>query len=71
MLKIISFIIDVLLIGIIFIRVPKDNVGLGSFANTSDLLGSPSSANRFLNIVTISGILSYFTIAILLNFSAT
>ena len=35
-------------------------MGLGSVANKSDLLGSTSSAERLLNIVTVFGILIYF-----------
>jgi hypothetical protein len=45
---------------------PQENVGLASFA-TSDLLGSPSSAQRSLNILTTFGILIYFGIAVQLN----
>jgi hypothetical protein len=40
-------------------------MGLASFATKSDLLGSPSSAQRSLNILTAFGILIYFGIAIL------
>jgi hypothetical protein len=42
-------------------------VGLASFATKSDLLGSPSSAQRSLNILTAFGILIYFGIAIQMN----
>ena len=67
MLKIIGFIVSILLIIIIFLRTPKENVGLSSFATKSDILGSPSSAERFLNIITVFGILTYFGIALTLN----
>jgi preprotein translocase subunit SecG len=67
MLKLIGFIISILLIIIIFLRIPQENVGLSSFATKSDLLGSPSSAERSLNILTAFGILIYFSIAIQLN----
>jgi preprotein translocase subunit SecG len=67
MLKAIGFIIDILLIIIIFLRMPQESVGLSSFATKSDLLGSPSSAERSLNILTGFGILIYFSIAIQLN----
>ena len=67
MLKLIGFIVSVLLIIIIFLRTPKDNVGLSSFATKSDILGSPSSAERFLNFLTAFGILIYFGIALTLN----
>jgi preprotein translocase subunit SecG len=59
MLKLIGFIISILLIIIIFLRMPQENVGLSSFATKSDLLGSPSSAERSLNILTAFGILIY------------
>lgn len=67
MLKIFGFIISVFLIGIIFLRIPKENTGLASFATKTDILGSPSSAQRSLNIFTMIGILVYFAIAIKLN----
>nr|YP_010516935.1 preprotein-translocase subunit g [Haslea provincialis]UXN44717.1 preprotein-translocase subunit g [Haslea provincialis] len=68
MLKVIGFIISILLIIIIFLRTPQENVGLSSFATKSDLLGSPSSAERSLNILTAFGILVYLVIALQLNF---
>nr|YP_009059206.1 preprotein-translocase subunit g [Eunotia naegelii]AHI51153.1 preprotein-translocase subunit g [Eunotia naegelii] len=67
MLKQIVFIISIFLILIIFLRVPQESVGLSSFATKSDLLGSPSSAQRSLNIITGIAILIYFAIAIKLN----
>jgi protein translocase SecG subunit len=67
MLKLIGFIVSILLIIIIFLRTPQENVGLSSFATKSDILGSPSSAERFLNILTVFGILIYFGIAITFN----
>jgi preprotein translocase subunit SecG len=67
MLKLIGFIVSVFLIIIIFLRMPQENVGLASFATKSDLLGSPSSAQRSLNILTTFGILIYFGIAVQLN----
>jgi hypothetical protein len=36
MLKLIGFIIDILLIIIIFLRMPQESVGLSSFATKSD-----------------------------------
>lgn len=68
MLKAFAFIISIFLILIIFLRTPQENVGLSSFATKSDLLGSPSSAQRSLNLLTAIGILIYFIIAIWLNF---
>lgn len=67
MLKPFGFIVSIFLIVIIFLRVPQENAGLASFATKSDLLGSPSSAQRSLNILTAFGISIYFGIAILLN----
>lgn len=70
MLKSIGFIVSILLIIIIFLRMPQENVGLSSFATKSDLLGSPSSAERSLNILTAIGILIYLGIALKLNFAS-
>ena len=70
MLKSIGFIISTLLILVIFLRMPQENVGLSSFATKSDILGSPSSAERSLNILTAIGILIYFGIAIQLNLTS-
>jgi preprotein translocase subunit SecG len=67
MLKIFGVIVSFFLIGIIFLRISQENTGLSSFATKSDLLGSPSSAQRFLNILTVIGILLYMSIAIKLN----
>jgi len=67
MLKIFGFLVSVFLIVIIFLRIPQENVGLASFATKSDILGSPSSAQRSLNIFTAFGIILYFVIAIKLN----
>ena len=67
MLKIFGFIISFFLITIIFFYTSQENAGLSSFATKSDLLGSPSSAQRFLNIFTAVGIIMYVGIAIKLN----
>jgi preprotein translocase subunit SecG len=67
MLKVIGAFTSIFLIVIIFLRIPQENVGLASFATKSNLLGSPSSAQRFLNILTAVGILLYIGIAIQLN----
>jgi len=71
MIKIFGFIVSFFLIGIIFLRISQENVGLASFATKSDLLGSPSSAQRSLNILTALGILLYVGIAIQLNLANT
>jgi len=67
MLKPLGFLISIFLIIIIFLRIPQENSGLASFATKTDLLGSPSSAQRSLNILTAFGILIYFGIAVQLN----
>ena len=67
MLKPFGFIVSLFLIIIIFLRIPQENIGLASFATKSDILGSPSSAQRSLNILTGFGILIYFGIAVGLN----
>jgi preprotein translocase subunit SecG len=68
MLKLFGFLISIFLIIIILLKIPQENVGLASFATKTDLLGSPSSTQRSLNIITGCGILIYFVISILLNF---
>ena len=70
MLKQIWFVVSIFLIVIIFLRMPQESIGLASFANKSDLLGSPSSAQRSLNILTGFGILIYFILALNFNFQA-
>lgn len=67
MLKFIGVFISLFLLVIIFLRIPQENVGLASFTTKSNLLGSPQSAQRFLNILTGVGILVYLAVAIQLN----
>ena len=67
MLKIIWVILSITLIGLIFLRTPQ-NQGLASFSTKSNLLGSPSSAEQFLNNLTIFLMIGYFSFAIFLNF---
>ena len=67
MLKSFGICISLFLIAIIFLRIPQENVGLASFATKSNLLGSPSSAQRFLNILTVVGIFIYLGIAFQIN----
>lgn len=69
MFQLIGNFVSLFLIIIIFLRMPQENLGLASFATKSNLLGSPSSAQRFLNILTAFCILIYFGIAIQLNLS--
>ena len=70
MLKLIWIIVSILLTIGIFLRTPQENVGLSSFATKTDILGSPSSAERFLNVLTVLGILIYFGIALTLNLTS-
>jgi len=67
MLKLIGFFTSLFLIVIIFLRIPQESIGLASFATKSDVLGSPSSVERSLNILTAIGIIIYFGIAIQMN----
>ena len=69
MLKLIWFITSICLITLIFLRMPQESVGLSSFASKTFSGFSPSSAERFLNILIIFLILSYFGIAIKFNLS--
>ena len=68
MLKTIWVILSLILIGLIFLRTPQ-NQGLASFSTKSNLLGSPSSAEQFLNNLTIFLMIGYFAFAIFLNLS--
>ena len=67
MLKQIWFIISIFFIFIIFLRMPQENIGLSSFANKTDILGSPTSAQKSLNYITGILVISYFIIAFLVN----
>ena len=67
MLKLFGIFTSLFLIIIIFLRIPQENVGLASFATKSNLLGSPRSAQRFLNTLTVISILIYLGVAIQLN----
>ena len=70
MLKLIGFIVSICLIILIFLRMPKESVGLSLLASQNRFLGSsPSSTEQSLNILTIFLILIYFGIAIKLNLS--
>jgi preprotein translocase subunit SecG len=50
------------------VRSPKNN-GLSSLATKTDLLGSPSSAEKTLNNLTLFVIVLYLLIGIQLNFN--
>jgi len=67
LLKIPAAMISIVLIVLILFRLPEKNVGLASFANTSDLFGSPGQTQRSLDLIMIIGILLYLAIAFILN----
>jgi protein translocase SecG subunit len=67
MLKFLWLINNTLLLALILIRTPN-NGGLENFATKSNLLGSPNSAEKFLNKLTWILIGSYFILAVKLNF---
>ena len=68
MANLVWLLLSVFLIFIIFLRSPQ-NGGLASFATKSNLLGSPSSAEKFLNNLTAALIFLYLIIAIQFNFN--
>ena len=68
MLNLLWIILSLFLIIIIFLRAPQ-NSGLASFVTKSNLLGSPSSAERTLNNLTLIAIAAYLLVAIELNFN--
>ena len=68
MLTFIWILLSVFLILIIFFRSPQNN-GLASFAAKSSMLGSPSSAERTLNNITLLMIVCYLLVAVSLNFN--
>jgi len=67
MLKLIWLILDLLLIISILIRIPN-NTGLQSILTKASFLGSPSSAEKFLDKITWLLICLYFFFAIKFNF---
>lgn len=69
MANLVWLLLSVFLIFIIFLRSPQQNGGLASFATKSNLLGSPSSAEKFLNNLTVAGIFGYLIVAIQFNFN--
>lgn len=69
MLKQLWLILSLFLNLIIFLRMPQETVGLSSFANKSDILGSPSSAQKTLNYITAIGVFIYIFLALVFNFN--
>jgi protein translocase SecG subunit len=68
MTNLLWLLLSIFLVFIIFLRSPQ-NGGLASFATKSNLLGSPSSAEKFLNNLTAGLIFLYLAIAIQFNFN--
>ena len=62
-LKIFKSILSILIIGLIFLQVPKESLGLGGFQKNNNFLNS----QFFLNLLTGVGVLIYFAIALKLN----
>jgi protein translocase SecG subunit len=67
MFKAFWFVMSLFLILIIFLRMPQENIGLSSFANKSDIFGSPSSTQRTLNYITGISVIGYLLMAFYLN----
>lgn len=67
MLKFIVFTVSLSLILLIFLRIPKENVGLSSYMIKTEIFNSPRSTERLLNFSTLVGVLIYFSIALKLN----
>lgn len=66
MVKLVWLLLNIFLISIIFIRTPN-NGGLASLGTKTDLLGSPNSAEKFLNQLTWGLIVAYFLLALKFN----
>lgn len=67
MLEMFWFIATFIILSIIIIRPPK-RIGIKSITTITRLLGSPSEAESYLNILTIMGCFSYSLVTILLLF---
>lgn len=67
MLKLTWGILSTILIILIFLRTPQ-NQGLTSFSTKTNFLGSPSSAEQFLNNLTVTLMIVYFLFAVFFNF---
>ena len=66
MFKLVWFLLNIVLISIIFIRTPN-NGGLASLGTKTDILGSPNSAEKFLNQLTWGLIVGYLLLAVKFN----
>ena len=66
MFKLVWFLLNIVLISIIFIRTPN-NGGLASLGTKTEILGSPNSAEKFLNQLTWGLIVGYLLLAVKFN----
>ena len=66
-LKLPGAIIGLALVILILFRLPEKSAGLASFANTSNLFGSPGQTERSLDKIMTVGILIYLAIAFVLD----
>lgn len=62
-INIFKSILSILIIGLIFLQVPKESLGLGGFQKNNSFLNS----QFFLNLLTGISVLIYFGIALKLN----
>lgn len=62
-LKIFKSVLSILIIGLIFLKVPKESLGLGGFQKSNNFLNS----QFFFNFLTGISVLIYFGIALKLN----
>ena len=67
LLKFPAAVISLGLIGLILLRIPEKSSGLASFANTSNLFGSPGEAERSLDRIMTWGIIIYLVICFILD----
>jgi len=66
-LKLIVLIVSILLVILILVQIPEENVGLSGFATKTSIVGSPSSFQKRLNLVIGFGVVIYLVIALTLN----
>ena len=62
-LKILQSILSLLIIGLIFLQIPKESLGLGGSQKNNNFMNS----QFFLNLLTGIGVFIYFGIALKLN----
>lgn len=63
--KLLGVILSIFLIGIIFLKLPEDSLGL-----KTQVFGGLGSAQQFLNILIACVVLLYLAVAIQLNLSS-